>query len=77
MKACEYRQIPPPGPPAAPPPPSAAAPPAAAPRRKWEAFPGRNRFYCGGRLMLARHGGVFLLTLGLIALTSGLFFACE
>lgn len=47
------------------------------PRRKWEVFPGRNRFYCGGRLMLAGHGGVFALTLLLILTTTILFFVFE
>lgn len=47
------------------------------PRRKWEVFPGRNRFYCGGRLMLAGHGGVFALTLLLILSTTVLFFFFE
>ncbi|XP_078538756.1 palmitoyltransferase ZDHHC18 [Lissotriton helveticus] len=72
MKDCEYRQISgvTPGAPTPPSPP----PPL---RRKWEVFPGRNRFYCGGRLMLARHSGVFVLTLGLILSTSGLFFVFD
>ncbi|KAG8506740.1 Palmitoyltransferase ZDHHC18, partial [Galemys pyrenaicus] len=78
--------------PAAPPGPGPGPPaPAAAPRwsgsgsgslgrrpqRKWEVFPGRNRFYCGGRLMLAGHGGVFALTLLLILTTTILFFVFD
>lgn len=47
------------------------------PKKKWEVFPGKNRFYCDGRIIVARQSGVLPLTLGLILVTSGLFFIFE
>lgn len=45
--------------------------------RNWQVFAGRNRFWCGGRLMTAPQPGVFLLTLGLLCGTSALHFAFD
>ncbi|XP_005752652.1 palmitoyltransferase ZDHHC18-like isoform X2 [Pundamilia nyererei] len=81
MKNCEYQQIDP----QALPTPTPTPPPhhgndtekkkePRRPRRKWEVFPGKNRFYCNGRIIVARQSGVLPLTLGLILVTSGLFF---
>ncbi|XP_036372185.1 palmitoyltransferase ZDHHC18-like [Megalops cyprinoides] len=77
MKNCEYHQIDPQAPstpnPTLPPPINANKKVTRA-RRKWQAFPGRNRFYCDGRIIVARQSGVLPLTLGLILITSTLFF---
>ena len=45
--------------------------------RNWEVFPGRNKFYCDGRIIMTRNNGVFYFTVVLIVITSGLFFAFE
>ena len=47
------------------------------PKRKWENFPGRNKFYLGGRVIMAKANGVCIFTAVLILTTSALFFAFE
>ncbi|KAK4004344.1 palmitoyltransferase ZDHHC18-B isoform X1 [Daphnia magna] len=42
--------------------------------RKWEIYPGRNRFCCEGRIMMAKQVGIFYVTVGLIVATSCTFF---
>jgi palmitoyltransferase ZDHHC9/14/18 len=45
--------------------------------RKWEVFPGRNSFYCDGRVVMAQRAGLFYLCVLLIILTSVLFFVFD
>jgi palmitoyltransferase ZDHHC9/14/18 len=46
-------------------------------QRKWEIFPGKNSFYCNGRVVMGRQAGIFYVTLLLVIGTSGLFFAFD
>lgn len=45
--------------------------------RKYQVFPGNNKFFCGGRIMMAQQTGVFFFTVCLIVGTCTLFFVFE
>jgi len=47
------------------------------PQKNWEVFPGRNKFYCDGRIIMSRSNCIFIMTVVLIVGTTGLFFAFE
>ena len=46
-------------------------------RKKWQIFPGRNRFYCDGKIMMSKQISVFYFALILLILTCTLFFIFE
>src|ERR1700761_6224390 len=46
-------------------------------KRKGQIFPGRNRFYCDGRIIMAKQISVFYFTVILIIVTCTLFFVFE
>lgn len=47
------------------------------PKRRWQLLPGRNKFYCNGRIMMAKSTGMFFVTLGLLFTVTILFFALD
>ena len=51
--------------------------PSPARQKRWQVLPGRNKFLCDGRLMMSRSTGMFFLTIGLLFLVNGLFFALD
>ncbi|CAG0882091.1 unnamed protein product [Cyprideis torosa] len=47
------------------------------PQRRWEIHPGKNKFSCQGRIVMAKQTGIFLFTVTLICLTSALWFVFD
>lgn len=45
--------------------------------KKWEVFPGKNKFCCNGRLMMGNQPSIFYVTLFLIIIVTGLFFGSD
>lgn len=46
-------------------------------RKKWQVLPGRNTYFCDGRILMAKQKGIFYLTTFLILMVSTMFFAFE
>eukprot|EP00088_Acartia_fossae_P007529 TRINITY_DN13542_c0_g1_i1.p1 TRINITY_DN13542_c0_g1~~TRINITY_DN13542_c0_g1_i1.p1 ORF type:complete len:555 (+),score=109.76 TRINITY_DN13542_c0_g1_i1:386-2050(+) len=46
-------------------------------KKKWEVFPGKNTFFCDGRLIMGRQAGIFYVTVFLVIGTSCLFFVFD
>lgn len=44
---------------------------------KWQVFPGRNRFFCNGRIIIAKSLSLFYLTIFLIFTTCSMFFVFD
>ncbi len=47
------------------------------PVRKWERYPGNNRFYCNGLLMSANQIGILVFIVVVICVVAVLYFAFE
>jgi len=45
--------------------------------KAWELFPGKNKFYCNGRILTTKDNKILFVSLGLITLTYGLFIAFD
>ena len=46
-------------------------------QKKWQVLPGKNSYFCDGRIVMARQKGIFYLTTFLILMVSTMFFAFE